>query len=107
MAFAVSSTKSASGRGKGKMAEQMTKVTTSLNSEFRCRRGRARQDESGAGTEPLFPFFPAPRLSPRLWEWERIVRGWYWFSSGTFLLFVYLHYYFSLATIYTSLQIPS
>lgn len=66
MTLAASSTKSTSGCEKGKRTEQMTKVTTSLNGEFRCRPGRARQDEAGAERERLFPFSPAARLSPRL-----------------------------------------
>lgn len=66
MTLAASYTKSTSGRRKGKRTEQMIKVTTSLNGEFSCRPGKARQDESGAERERLFPFSPAATLSPRL-----------------------------------------
>ena len=121
MAFTVSSTKSTSGRREGKMnGQEITEVTTFLTNEFRHGPRRSRQDESGTGRELALSLLLGSKTHPQgcgsgKGQWM----GWYWFSHGTlcyfrilnlrdiltFLIFVYLHYYFSLATtFYTSVQ---
>lgn len=86
MTLAASSTKSTSGRGKGKRTEQMTNVTTSLNGEFRCRPGRARQDESGAENQGSVSFrsLQLQDSAPGCRNGKGQHMGWYRFSNGTF-----------------------